>query len=68
MEVLIPVVALGGLAMSMKDSSSGNNANNKHNKEGYANIKQVSGIPSSYPKGKHVKNVTKIIRLVVNQK
>ena len=61
MEVLIPVVALGGLAMSMKDSSSGNNASNKHKqKEGYANIKQVGGIPSSYPKGKPVKNVTKI--------
>ena len=70
MEVLIPVVALGGLAMSMKDSnepSKNVNTNKSKNiakdrlmkaKEGYANMKQMT--PQSYPtnKGKKV-NINK---------
>ena len=66
MEVLIPVVALGGLAISMKDDkepSKNVNTNKSKNiakdrlmkaKEGYANMKQMT--PQSYPtnKGKNM--------------
>lgn len=61
MEVLIPIVALGGLAMSMKDTPSGNNANSSDKKkEGYSNINKVTGVPSNYPTNKNTTQIKDI--------
>lgn len=64
MEVLIPVLTLGGLALSMKDNKeTSNNANNSKNiattnlikaREGYKNMKPLH--PETYP-NKENKNV-----------
>ena len=58
MEVLIPVVALGGVALSMKETDQNEKAPSSHSKnkairnlekakEGYANMKSMS--PQDYP-------------------
>ena len=47
--------------MSMKDTPSGNNANNSDKKkEGYSNINKVTGVPSNYPTNKNTTQIKKM--------